>query len=200
MAILGSTPSAVAAADGRRRNRVRSPIPGFLGLALLLVVPLVAEQPVTEYDVKAAFMYNFARLAEWPEVSRDGAGTFTVGILGQDPFGLSIRRVIEGKTVKGLPIRIVYGASAEELRDCNMVFVSSSERTRLPGLLQALSAAPVLTVSDAPEFTERGGMIELFVENSRIRFAINREMIQRSGLRVASTLLTLARPAGGGRQ
>jgi YfiR/HmsC-like len=167
--------------------------------ALTLVAALGFEQArgdsvTPEYQVKAAFLYKFATYIHWPEATETTPAPFVVGILGKDPFGSSLGTVVRGQNVHGKAIVIRKLARAEEALHCDVLFVSSSERERLPQILGALGSAPVLTVGDMDRFAERGGMINLITtEDNHIRFDINKAAIDRAGLKAPSQLLRLAR-------
>jgi hypothetical protein len=167
--------------------------------ALTLMAALGFEQaradPVApEYQVKAAFLYKFATYIHWPEPTGKSTAPFVVGIIGRDPFGSSLGAVVRGQTVHGKTIVIRKLARVEEALQCDVLFISSSEREHLPQILGALGSAPVLTVSDMDQFAERGGMINLITtEDNHIRFDINKAAIDRAGLKAPSQLLRLAR-------
>lgn len=148
-----------------------------------------------EYQVKAAFIYKFATYIRWP-VPAGGNATrpFVIGVFGKDPFGPLLAEVVRGQTVQGRAIRIKPLSGVEEALDCDLVFVSSSERGNLGQFLSVLRGASVLTVGDMDQFAEQGGMIGLVTtEDNHIRFDINKTAIERSGLRASSQLLHLAR-------
>ena len=151
----------------------------------------------SEYLIKAGFIYNFAKFVEWP------ASTFSqpdspivIGILGTDPFGAIIDRIVEDKKIGGrgfIVKRLKWGKDVKELRECKIVFVSSSEKGHLDDLLQALKGLPILTVGETPGFAERGGIIRFTLEDNRVRFEVNVEAAHQADLTISSRLLTLAR-------
>ncbi len=150
-----------------------------VGVAAAGAVPL-------EYRVKAAFLYHFAQLTRWPG---EGEGALRVCVLGEDPFGPALER-LEGKRVRGRRISVGRCSSGGAC-DCEVVFVSRSERGRLAADLARLGPG-VLTVSDIPGFAGAGGMIELVLVDGKVRFRINRGAAERAGLRLSSRLLHLA--------
>jgi hypothetical protein len=159
--------------------------------------PLVAgAQPLasTESHVKAAFLYHFAQFVEWPaEAFTATDDSFIIGVLGEDPFGAILDETIQGKTIHDRKLVAKRFVRVEEAVRCHILFISASEESRLPRLLQLLAGAKVLTVSDIERFAERGGMIALRVEDKRIRFDINVDTVERVGLKMSSQLLKLAR-------
>jgi len=155
------------------------------------------SEPVTEYQVKAAFLYNFARFVEWPPDTFSAAQSpIVLGILGDDPFGLVLDEMVYGKAVNGRGFvvkRVVEGA---ELRSCHILFIGSSEKKHLARILQGVKGAGVLTVGDMGRFAESGGVIHFFLAENKVRFAINLDAAARARLKISSKLLVLARIVG----
>lgn len=172
----------------------------FLRWPLLLITGLGIAQAgaaatAPEYQVKAAFIYKFATYIRWPaSVGGNATRPFVIGVFGKDPFGPLLAEVVRGQTVQGRAIHIKPLARIEEALDCDVVFVSSSERGNLGQIVSVLRGASVLTIGDMDQFAEQGGMIGLVTtEDNHIRFDINKTAIERSGLRASSQLLHLAR-------
>jgi hypothetical protein len=152
------------------------------------VVPSPAP---TEYEVKAAFLYNFARFVEWPaEAVR--AEPFVITVLGRDPFGTVLDETVAGKTVAGRPIQVKRASRVDEVSDASIVFVSASENKDLPTILKALDRPGVLTVGDMDGFAQRGGAINFTVQSRRVRFEINPASAEQAHLKMSSQLLKLA--------
>jgi hypothetical protein len=147
----------------------------------------------SEYEIKAAFLYNFAKFIEWPDNSRQcQQDTAIIGILGEDPFGTILERVIGEKTIRMKEISIQRYSNVQNVRECHILFIGQSEKWRLSTILKQLSNRHILTVSEIDGFTEQGGMIGLFIENNRIRFQINQDAIEAAELKISSKLLKLA--------
>jgi hypothetical protein len=163
-------------------------------LAMVWDVP-VAAQPLerTEHEVKAAFLYNFGKYVKWPESAADANSPFVICILGTDPFGKILDDIVSGNRVQNRPAEVRRLAQPGELADCEVAFISASERNNLERILQSLQKVPVLTVGDMPQFAERGGMINLTMEDNRVKFVVNVEAAERSGLTPSSQLLRLAK-------
>jgi hypothetical protein len=167
-----------------------------VGLAMVLLLPAAAaasDRTPTEYQVKAAFLYNFARYVRWPADPRASAGPFVIAVLGQDPFGSALDGTLQGKTLEGRPIVLRRVSRAEDAADSQILFIGDSERERLPAILAHLGPDPVLTVGEMSRFAESGGVIGFRVEQERVRLEVNLEAAQRSRLRISSELLKLAR-------
>lgn len=147
----------------------------------------------TEYEVKAAFLYNFARFVEWPaEALHDPGAPFVIAILGRDPFGSVLDETVAGKTVAGRPIEVHRVPRADDARDAQIVFVSPSERPNMAAILKALERPGVLTVGDTDGFATQGGAINFTVQARRVRFEINPSVAEQAGLKMSSQLLKLA--------
>jgi uncharacterized protein DUF4154 len=172
-------------------TRVRL-LPALLLAALVVpATPGTAEQR-PEYSVKAAFLYHFVEFVEWP-ANAPLPATITIGVLGKDPFGDLLDRAILHKVVMGRPLAVRRFETVEELQPCQILFVSSSEMSRLPEAFARLDGAPVLTVGEADRFARRGGMIGFLFEEDRVRLEINLAAAEATGLRVSSKLLSVAR-------
>jgi hypothetical protein len=150
---------------------------------------------VPEYEVKAAMLYNFALFIEWPVPGQLPVNTpFLVGVLGADPFGSVLENAFRGKTVRGREIQVRRFAGLDVLQTCDILFVSQSERKRMPEIINAIGRDHVLTIGDMQQFTELGGVIGFKIEDKEIRFDINLEGAQRAGLKISYKLLRLALP------
>lgn len=173
---------------------------GCLGLAsLTLAASLIAPPRVgaisagdvaPDAALKAAFIYNFARFAEWPALPT-GAPIF-VCVVGADAIAAALRETVRGKHINGHWIDVSRDPDNATWRGCHLLFIADSETQRAAAGLRAITRLPVLTVSDGRGFARAGGLIELFVEAGRMRFAINVDAVERSGLRLSSRLLGLA--------
>lgn len=145
-----------------------------------------------EYTVKAAFVYNFARFTEWPDAAfQDAASPLRLCVLGQDPFDGALDS-IAGKTIGSRELLVKYPIWATEVRDCHILFISEAAGTRLTEIVTYLDGSPVLTIGDTPDIARSGGIIGLENVENRIRFQVNLDAAQRSGLRLSSRILDLA--------
>ncbi|MGH9423349.1 MAG: YfiR family protein, partial [Thermoanaerobaculia bacterium] len=167
------------------------------GLWVLAITALicVGEASVSEYQVKAAFIFKFANYIRWPERSGSNEQTpFIIGVLGKDPFGRELDVVVKDQSVHGRTIVVRRLTQPQHALVCDVLFISSSERGALKEILAAVRGAPVLTIGDMDQFAELGGMINLVTSEDRhIRFDINKGAVDRAGLKAGSQLLGLAR-------
>lgn len=174
----------------------------LLRTAVLIVLLLAAAGPAAaqapEYDLKAAFLFNFAKFVEWPQGAFPGENTpMTICVFGKDPFGHSLDEVVQGERIgeRGLVIQRPDGL--DDLDACHVLFVSPSERERISKVLARVRGEPVLTVADTEGFLRAGGVINFILEGSKVRFLINQEAAERNGLRISSKLMRLAVTPGG---
>ena len=115
-------------------------------------------------------------------------------VLGRDPFGPALDAAVTGETINRAPLTAKRIPTPQDAANCRVLFISSSQDGDLKSVLAALDKTAVLTVSDMPQFVKRGGMIQLVLDASRVRFAVNLAAAQRVGLTLSSQLLKLAVP------
>jgi hypothetical protein len=161
---------------------------------LALVAGAAPRAQSVEDEVKAAFLYNFAKFVEWP------AGAFAAPdepirfcLVGPDPFGRAIDDLLEGERVRGRPLAVRRLENVTARSRCHILFVSPAPRERYASLLRAVDTRRVLTVSDDLSFLAAGGHISFFIEGSRVRFAVNQAATATAEFRMSSKLLQVAR-------
>jgi hypothetical protein len=162
--------------------------------AFLVIPALHAQNPrPTDYEVKSAYLYNFGRFVEWPEkAAANQGGRFTVCVFGQDPFGPSLDATLAGETIAGKTVVAKRISSAQESGNCQILYLSLTEASRLNKIIAELDRKSVLTVSDMPQFVSSGGMIQFVLEGKKVRFEVNLTAAQRAGLTLSSELLKVA--------
>lgn len=182
-------------------------IPAFsrlLALCLLLLLAFLCagevrsadERKPTEYEVKAAYIYNFAKFVEWPSIrARDGEAAISICLVGKDPFG-PVLDAIEGKAVGNRKIRIRRNLPLRDLKGCDSLFISNSEEGHLGRLLEEVQGLPVLTIGDTNSFAERGVIVNFYREDNRVRFEINPKAAARAKLKISANLLRIAKIVG----
>jgi hypothetical protein len=164
-------------------------------VALLLLTRTHAQSTTAgEYQIKAAFLYNFAKFVEWPPSSFSNASApLQICIFGRDPFGDGLRALTADKTVNGRKFEIDTVIDLQHARTCHILFIASTVAIPVKQIVEALRGANVLTVGDTKDFAEQGGMISFVLENNRVQFAVNRNAAGQAGLKISSKLLSVAK-------
>ena len=175
----------------------------YLWLTLVVFAAAASATPayaaLSEYQVKAVFLFNFAQFVDWPAESFPSSDApFVIGVLGEDPFGPQLDDVVRGEHAQGHRIVIERYRNVGEIRNCNILFIGSTETAHLSEILAALKGRSVLTVSDADPAGPRGVMIRLVNENNRIRLRIDVAAAKAANLTISSKLLRPAEIVGRG--
>ena len=182
------------------RTRVLSRLRGRLfrllavGIASALLSPAclhAQRSSPSEYEVKAAYLYDFGKFVTWPAKAATG-DEFPICVLGEDPFGAAFDATIAGETINGKKVMVNRIAKPQEAVSCRILFISASEERQLKEILATLDKTSVLTVSDISQFTRRGGMIQFVIDANRVRFEVNVTTAERAGLTLSSQLLKVA--------
>lgn len=156
----------------------------------------------SEYQMKAAYIYNFAKFVEWPvKALPPGNEPLIIGVLGDNPFDGVLDRTVRDKKIDTHPLLVRHIDSLKDLKSCQILFISSDEKKNWPEIASELSGAAVLTVSENWDlFIQDGGMVYLFIEDKKICFDINDAAAKRAGLTISSKLLQLAKKPPANRQ
>lgn len=165
-------------------------IASVLGLLFASLSPAAPDNR-PEYQIKAAFLLNFTRFVEWPEPPSD-SDSFTLCVLGRDPFGATLDEIAGGQIVHGRRLLIRRNIGLHELRSCQVVFLASSEMYRSNEVIESLADCGVLTVGEARDFAMRGGVINFVMRDGKVRFQVNLAAAARAHLKVNFRLLQLA--------
>ena len=167
----------------------------FWLVLILLTVSLVqaAEPAVEEYQVKAAFLFNFAKFIEWPGSAFQSADEpISICVFGKNPFGFALEDAVRGNTVGGRGFSVREVSSARQAAPCHILFVESSKQKQVRQLCEELKGLSILTVGDTEDFTANGGVINFTLKDARVRFEIAVGAAERAKLRISSKLLSLA--------
>lgn len=161
---------------------------------LLLPAATFAQAKPSDYDVKAADLFNFGRFIRLTgtDASAQHHATFDICILGHDPIGHVLDDIATNQSIDKRAVRVVRVSDAYVARGCELVFISADEGDGIHADLAALGNADVLTVSDAPDFLKNGGMIQFVSQRNRVRFAVNLEAVSHTHLTLGSELLRIA--------
>jgi hypothetical protein len=179
----------------------RGKVKNFRPFTFVLVLGLVlrAFGQVSEYSVKAAYLFNFAKFVEWPsQAFSSGLAPMIIGVLGDDPFGDDLDHVVQGKMVDGHTIEIRRFEDFDPdqiagLRRCQILFIAYSEKDQLGDILKSLKGASVLTVSEIENFPILGGMILFDQAGKKINLIVNPEAARRAKLEISSRLLQVSK-------
>ena len=171
-----------------------------LGL-LLFSSGRAQDSPPSEYQIKAAFIFNFAKFVEWPPEALPGPSLpMVIGILGDSSFGPDFQQAFAMKRINDHPLLVKEFRQAADVTNCHILFISSSvfnalEEKERREIMESLGRSNVLIIGEAPGFTEADGMISFVKENNKIRFQINEPAAKKARLKVSSKLLSLAVPS-----
>ncbi|MEY4100116.1 MAG: hypothetical protein RL300_1287 [Pseudomonadota bacterium] len=162
------------------------------GLAMTLFF-LVGNTPargqeLSEYQIKAGFLYNFAALTSWPV---EVGGALNLCVYGRDPFGVELD-ALKGKMVGQRALVVQRKSVGESLKACQIVFFPVSEAVHISNQIMALQGQPTLTVAESPDAVRLGVMLGLRLSEGRVSFEANQGAARRAGLTLSSKLLRLA--------
>jgi hypothetical protein len=174
-------------------------VPGFWGRVglcglLIMLAPSPLHAQSKEYQIKAAFLFNFAQFVLWPATAyTNTTEPFQIGVLGDNPFGKALEETVRGETIQGRQILIVQSSHIEKLAGSQILFISKSEVAHFNEVFSKLDSKPTLTVSEDPGFIQHGGVINFYRDGTKIRFEINPDVAGKNGLKVGSELLTVGK-------
>jgi len=167
--------------------------------ALFPSAGLAQEYQSSEYDLKAAILFNLVKFVEWPPASyADARAPTVVCTLGKEPFGPALDQFASGNRVFGRQLVVRRLAHEDNPHGCHLIYISTSERKLLPEILKSLEGSHILTVGETEQFAAHGGMVQLTVEDKQVHFTINLGAASREELRVRSGLLALSKIVGSG--
>ncbi len=165
----------------------------ILYIGFFVSLSSIAQQ--SEYTIKAVFLEHFTRFIEWPGSFgvADTSQPFYVAVIGENPFGSILDQIYSEQKIKNRSVEILYLSNPDEITDCHILFISSSNKEILPEVLSYTRHKPILTVGDTEGFAENGVLINFYLSGNRIKFEINEEAVHESGLIMSYRLLSLAR-------
>ncbi len=167
--------------------------PGLLAIGLLAMLPLHQQaqaDTLAEDKAKVGFIFNFTKYTEWPNSVMSEK---ELRLCSLSPQPLSGRLgALQGQQVQGRPIQLRLSAHTAEWPHCHVLFIAAEDTQRLDNVLKTITRYPVLSISDAPDFAEAGGIIGLHLRDGRIRFVINQGAARQAGIKLSSQLLKLA--------
>jgi hypothetical protein len=197
--MTNSNPIRSKAADARRSTGAGSAL-GRVAWLLALLGCLIgftkqagAQPSLSEYQVKALFLFNFAKYVDWPvEAFARPETPITIGLIGTGSCLESLQKIVEGKRVSNRAIVIQQLEKPEDIVKCQILFISSSEKKRVGEILRDVSDKPVLTVSEVDQFADQGGVIGFVKRDGKVRLEINLNAARQAKLEISSKLLSVA--------
>ena len=170
---------------------------GLLAAALIAVASAAAAVQRTstaEDDIKATFLYNFARFVDWPSaIERRPGGKFRICTVADAAFDRALDRIITGESVRGRAIERYRPGNPDDARTCQILFIGRTHMDAAGAFVAAVRTSPVLVVGETPNFVRRGGHIGFVIDDNRVKFDANPQAASRAGLSVSSKLLRVAR-------
>jgi hypothetical protein len=158
---------------------------------------LGAGAPVSEYQLKAVFLFNFAQFVEWPpNTFAQPNSPFVIGVVGNDPFGSNLDEAVRGETLNQHPFVIQHFEKSTDVHDCQILFIPASEAAHMGEILAKVKGQSVLTVSDAEDTAQRGVVIGFFMQDRQVRLRINIDAARMASLTISSKLLRPAEIVG----
>jgi len=181
-----------------RASKLFRPLAGLLqALAVLVsgleIAPGAEPRQAPEYEVKAAWLLNLIRFTDWPALAFSSPDApFVVGVVGKDPFGPDLEKIVSGKTMNGRSIVVKRLSADQDLKQCHLLFVAASEKRRERDLMDKLKALPILTVGEREDFLDHGGAVQFHLVNDSVRFSVNLFPARSTRLRINANVLRLA--------
>lgn len=170
-------------------GRVLIAVSVFALISPLGINTMAQAQTVEEHDAKAAFVFKLVNFVQWPPAA---TGDLVIGFIGADVTGDSLQRLTYGKSVNGRRIVVRRLAHDGDLKSCQVIFVGASERKNTLAVVERLRGTNVLTVGESEGFGQHGGIVNLLLNQGRIRFEVNSHASERAHLQISSRLLSLA--------
>jgi hypothetical protein len=151
------------------------------------------SQTLPEYTLKAGFLFNFAKYVDWPAEAFEKPGTpITIGIVGTDPFGEDLERMLKNKTVKNRTFAVQRFREPSGIQRCHILFVPRSEKEHFPEILKQIESWPVLTVGEDEGFSRAGGTTNILIEKEKPRLEVNPDAAEKAKLTIDAKLFKAA--------
>jgi hypothetical protein len=184
------------------RRDLRGSVFMFLLMLLAALAPVgqLRSDPTREYQLKAAFLFNFAQFVEWPRSSfADAKAPFVIGVLGNDPFGPFLDRLVQGEMVHDRAVIVRRFDTISDVTDCQILFVSRSGTADWKSIADELKGRSILTVADGNGVTHDDGIIRFAMDSGKIRLVVDVDGARASDLRISSKLLRTAQIVSSGK-
>jgi hypothetical protein len=172
---------------------------GWIALGMGLLAPLCRgafadAQALSEYQVKAAYLYSFTKFVEWPEGTfANASDPIRLCVLNDKPFHAQLNQIAGNKQIAGHPVVVVLITDSRQSRGCQELFIGASESQQTSQILDSVRGASVLTVGETDTFVEQGGIINFVVPGDHVQFQVNQKAATQAGLHMSSQLLSVAK-------
>jgi hypothetical protein len=165
-------------------------------------IPAHAQSSPSAYQLKAALVFHFAQLVDWPSDSLGpGNRPLIFCTVGENTLPGVLEKTVQGKQIGSRSLEVRHLQENDNPKGCHLLFIAGRDKKRAAAILAGLNSAPILTVGETDDFVQRGGMIGFCLLENKIRFDINLNAAQRANLKISSRLLLLAKTViGDGRQ
>jgi len=178
-------------------SRARGLRPGRRILAAAFLFGVAAAQDsakkMPEYELKAGFLYNFARYVEWPADAFEKPDTpISIGIVGTDPFGPTLEKYLKDRTAQDRKFTVARFRDPGEIRRCHILFIPKTEKPRFADILKKVEGWPALTVGESEGFAKSGGAVNILIEQDKPRLEVNPDAAEQAKLTIHARLLKLA--------
>lgn len=147
----------------------------------------------SEYEIKATFLYNFAKFTNWPPDKLAAHDSFSICVIGKDPFQGSLKQLAKGKVIKDHELQIRSLSSFEDVKSCHVLFIAQSENKNISEILKKIQSSRILSVAESTDFLQQGGHIQFFVKEDKVGFEVNLPALEREGLKIDARVLNIAK-------
>jgi hypothetical protein len=152
------------------------------------------QESASAYEIKAAFLYNFALHVEWPASAFDTPNSeILIAVLGEDPFKGFLDNAVKDKTAQGRSLKVLHPAKPGELAKCHILFVPDGEKEHMTKVREFVKDGPILVVGESEKLLEQGVVMNFFIEEKRVRFALSLKAAKKQNLKIGSKLQKIAR-------
>jgi len=165
----------------------------FIFLILMGLSVLAWGVEALEHEIKATYLYNFAKFTEWPISKLPQGAPLVICILGDDPFKGSLANLVRGKSIESHPLEVRHLGPLETTSSCGILFVGAGQSKNFQKIQASLPSHSTLMVGEASDFLQNGGQIQFFIEASKVRFEINLAAVEKAGLKIDARVLNIAK-------
>lgn len=160
-------------------------------LSILMVQKVLAIEALA-YEIKATYLFNFAKFIDWP-VGKLEKDPISLCVMGKESVKISLEKLALGKFIKNRPLEVRQLDSINEIKSCHILFIGAAESKNLPEILRKIRFEKVLSVGDTSDFIEQGGQVQFFVKEDKIAFEVNLPALEQAGLKIDARVLNIAK-------